>query len=177
MFLTGILLVCLASGISLLWIYTGGHLDQKSIGKALPAIRKDAGGVFVSLDAVYQERLAPFVQTTWAEVSRRHEALTVYVNKNLGPSFCAFTASTKQWWAWAQTRVHDGWTWLKPQLNAAWVAVRPHFHALGEAVIRMTTSIFDYIQKAAPVYWDWLWHKCAYAANYIATTVDAALNG
>ena len=39
MFLLGLAFVGVATGISLLWIYTGGHLDQKSIERALPVIR------------------------------------------------------------------------------------------------------------------------------------------
>lgn len=35
--------VGLATGISLLWIYTGGNLDQKSIDMALPQIKRDVG--------------------------------------------------------------------------------------------------------------------------------------
>ncbi len=39
MFLLGMFFVSVAAGISLLWIYTGGHLDQRSIERALPVIR------------------------------------------------------------------------------------------------------------------------------------------
>lgn len=39
MFLLGVFFVAVASGVSLLWIYTGGHLDQRNIERALPVIR------------------------------------------------------------------------------------------------------------------------------------------
>jgi hypothetical protein len=41
MFMMGIFFIALATGVSLLWIYTGGKMDQRSIEKAMPIIRKD----------------------------------------------------------------------------------------------------------------------------------------
>ena len=41
MFILALLLVTLGSGISLLFIYTGGHLDQQSIERALPVLKHD----------------------------------------------------------------------------------------------------------------------------------------
>ena len=41
MLLMALLLVTVGSGISLLYIYTGGHLDQRSIERALPVIKHD----------------------------------------------------------------------------------------------------------------------------------------
>ena len=40
-FLLAALLVTVGSGISLLFIYTGGNLDQRSIERALPILQQD----------------------------------------------------------------------------------------------------------------------------------------
>ena len=50
MFLLGLFFIGLATGISLLWIYTGGRLDQKSIEKAMPIIRKDVDLTFIEIE-------------------------------------------------------------------------------------------------------------------------------
>ena len=41
MFLMGLTFIGVATGISLLWIYTGGRLDQRNIERAIPVIRRD----------------------------------------------------------------------------------------------------------------------------------------
>ena len=52
MFLMGLSLMTFGFGVSLLWIYTGGHLDQRSIERALPVIQKDMD---LALDSTYKK--------------------------------------------------------------------------------------------------------------------------
>ena len=49
MMFMALLLVTLGSGISLLFIYTGGHLDQQSIERALPIMKHDVDAVFIQI--------------------------------------------------------------------------------------------------------------------------------
>ena len=42
-----LLLVTLGTGISLLFIYTGGHLDQQSIERSLPVLKHDVDQAFM----------------------------------------------------------------------------------------------------------------------------------
>jgi len=49
MFVFGLLLVGVATAFSLVWIYTGGRLDQNSIEKALPVIRRDVDVTLTTL--------------------------------------------------------------------------------------------------------------------------------
>ena len=46
MLLLALLLVTVGSGISLLYIYTGGHLDHDSIERALPVLKRDVDHSF-----------------------------------------------------------------------------------------------------------------------------------
>jgi hypothetical protein len=73
MLLLALLLVTVGSGISLLFIYTGGHLDQQSIERALPVLQHDVEHTFVligkKVDFVWQEAhriLNPF----WKKVKQ-----------------------------------------------------------------------------------------------------------
>ena len=47
MLLLALLLITVGSGISLLFIYTGGHLDQQSIERALPVLQHDVEHTFL----------------------------------------------------------------------------------------------------------------------------------
>ena len=48
MFILGLSVMTFGFGVSLLWIYTGGHLDQRSIERALPVIQNDFETTFQS---------------------------------------------------------------------------------------------------------------------------------
>ena len=49
MFMLAILLVSVGSGISLLFIYTGGNLDQRSIERALPILQQDVENTMIQI--------------------------------------------------------------------------------------------------------------------------------
>ncbi len=69
MFLLGLFFVAVATGFSLLWIYTGGRLDQRSVERALPVIRRDVDAAFLTVgekaEDFYKdgsETLGPYVK-------------------------------------------------------------------------------------------------------------------
>ena len=69
MLLLALLLVTIGSGISLLFIYTGGNLDQQSIERALPVLQNDVEYTLVTIgqkvEFVWQQTqrtLKPFVE-------------------------------------------------------------------------------------------------------------------
>ena len=39
----------LGFGVSLIWIYTGGHLDQRSIERALPILQQDVENTMIQI--------------------------------------------------------------------------------------------------------------------------------
>ena len=76
MFLLGLGFVCLATGISLLWIYTGGHLDEKNVQRAIPVIRKDVEITFLAVGKKAEalaEQSRPYLEgvTVKAQVGRK----------------------------------------------------------------------------------------------------------
>ena len=70
MILLALLLVTIGSGISLIFIYTGGNLDQQSIERALPVLQHDVENSLMLIgkkfDMVWQE-----TQRTLTPLSRK----------------------------------------------------------------------------------------------------------
>ena len=70
MILLALLLVTIGSGISLIFIYTGGNLDQQSIERALPVLQHDVENSLMlvgkKIDLVWQE-----TQRTLTPLSRK----------------------------------------------------------------------------------------------------------
>ena len=115
LFLMGVFFVALASGISLLWIYTGGKLDQRSIEKAIPVIQRDAevtlGHVGKKVESGYQAS-KPYIDHVkvktndlWEEIGRRHKVAAHWVHVNLGPTMCHALTVAKGYLQWCQMQV------------------------------------------------------------------------
>lgn len=168
MFLLGLSFVAVASGVSLLWIYTGGHLDQKSIERALPLIRKDVDLTLINVskrtEAFYAdaaERLGPMAKTAeasakqaWKSTKKFGDSSYKWASKTLGPSFDSGAAKTKELWLLAQAKVQEFWAWLKPQAWQWWLWARPHFQKLGEVIIERVNLIAQWLETNLPVYYE-----------------------
>ncbi len=168
MFLLGLLFVFVASGISLLWIYTGGHLDQRSIERALPLITRDVDATFHHLgkkaEEIYMESartLGPYAReaaasglAAWNMAAERGRATAEWIGEKLGPAGAAAAESAARAWSTAQTRVATGWEWLKPRVWEWWLAARPYFQWLGECIIEQTRAVYLWAEKNLPVYYD-----------------------
>jgi hypothetical protein len=91
MFLLGLLFVVVASGFSLLWVYTGGDLSSKNLQKAMPVLRRDVDAYFVTLGKraeVTFEGARPYVKdlnekagAAWEELGRNVILQSLYYFK------------------------------------------------------------------------------------------------
>eukprot|EP00094_Tigriopus_californicus_P001980 TCALIF_01908-PA protein Name:"Similar to Lrrc59 Leucine-rich repeat-containing protein 59 (Mus musculus)" AED:0.07 eAED:0.07 QI:265/0.5/0.4/1/1/1/5/0/438 len=134
MVLMACVFISLAMGISMIWIYTGGKLDQRNIERALPVIRQDIDGTVMQvgrkLEDTFQSGLqiaAPYWQSLKAntlsareEFWRRQNLVSTYVNKNLGPTACAYGNQLKAHLIWLRSLLIDAWLRVKPQLIEFW---------------------------------------------------------
>ena len=191
MFLLGVLLVSVASGFSLLWIYTSGRLDRASIERALPVIRRDVDATFAHIGKtaeVYYERsaetLGPFVKDAgvaagkaWTEVKRRHQITAHWLNENVGPYACGVVQQAKRTAAWAAARAADGWAWLRPRMWSLWLAARPHFQRLGEMILEYAARAYEWSEANLPVYYDMAYEKVTETAAALTKAVDGVING
>jgi hypothetical protein len=81
--LFGLIMLTISMGASLLWIYTGGQLDQRSIEQALPVIQHDFE-VYATMAGTWSDEqlkrmgtsrgdLAKKSQELWTELKRRND--------------------------------------------------------------------------------------------------------
>ena len=73
------LLVTVGSGISLLFIYTGGNLDQRSIERALPILQQDVENTVM--------QIGKKVDFGWQEAQRTMNPILKKVFSNQNESF------------------------------------------------------------------------------------------
>ena len=72
MLLLALLLVTIGSGISLLFIYTGGNLDQQSIERALPVLQNDVEYTLMTIGHK--------VEFVWQQTQRNLKPIVEEVN-------------------------------------------------------------------------------------------------
>lgn len=186
MLLLALLLVTVGSGISLLFIYTGGHLDQQSIERALPVLQHDVEHTFVligkKVDFVWQEAhriLNPF----WKKIAKNGSGLwdelvkngTLILNKmkeqashfldyvyvNWGPAFCSVRH-------WCQLRLHE----LMNYASQLWDLSKPYIDQLVYIVVHYTGLLVEKTKEHFPVFIDSLSGQI----NYLWTSASASFS-
>ena len=191
MFMLGLLFVCIATGISLLWIYTGGHLDQRSIERALPVIKKDvdatatiigkkAEGFYeksAKMTGPYLEGVAVKGVAAWEELKKRSKGLAFYLNQNLGPYCCSALGNLKLYWSYAQEMIFEYWKWIKPKFFELWNSARPYFQKLGEFIIEQSQLLYTWLAINVPIYWNILSANVIEIFGAVSKTVDGWING
>merc|ERR1712179_93923 len=154
LFLFGFLIVTLGASISLLWIYTNGNLDEKSIEAALPVIKRDIDHTALVLGKKFgeaKEWLDPYLsqarimsQSAWKELERRNRIVVTWVNRNCGPYFLSMKKGLLEYWNLVGKRVEEGWNnWLKPGLGVLLAKFRP----LGEFIVERSILAWNFIEK------------------------------
>ena len=174
MFLVTAMFLLLGFGVSLIWIYTGGHLDQKSIERAIPIIQKDMDLKFVEINAKvfhWAEQARPYANRAqenakflWEEFKARNDVVAHKINTHLGPYFCASKKALYQYWKWAQVEAGKAWIGAKPYLNEAAMAAA-HYGKIA----------WTWLETHVPVYVDFLYHKCIDLAQYVQTSVNSMM--
>jgi len=117
----------LGFGASLIWIYTGGHLDQRSIERALPIIQRDVDAKLAELSVKasqlldqtkpYTKKAQENAEWLWEDFKRRNDIVAHKINVHLGPYFCAGKKAALQYWQLAQTQAGRAWIAAKPYWN------------------------------------------------------------
>jgi len=158
-------------GASLIWIYTGGHLDQRSIERALPIIQRDVDVTMAELSLKasqlmeqtrpYTKKLQENSEWLWEDFKRRNDIVAHKINLHLGPYFCASKAAFFQYWKLAQTQAGRAWASAKPFWN--------QFLAVMASYIKIAWA---WLEKNLPVYVDFLYHKSIEMADIIQSFVN-----
>merc|ERR1719348_2934514 len=159
MFLLGVAVAGLGLAISLLWIYTEGKLDSKSVSSALPVIQADIEETLLkigkSTSMMYEEvekMSKPYLESAikngksaWNEGGKQIRVGAKYLEENYGEFF-------NQSWS----KIREAWKQLLPHLKEAWEASKPYFHELGKIIIEKTLELWKYLQENFPVYMEML---------------------
>ena len=152
MFMVTVLLIALGFGTSLLWIYTGGHLDQQSIERALPMIHRDFDIQWNKLS----QALAPHVKSLkencrwlWDEFNRRNDYVAHYINTNWGPTWCSAKKTAMEYLSYAQK-----------ETLVLWERARPHLIKSIEWINHKTLVCWKWLQLNLPIYMDYAYGKC-----------------
>lgn len=169
--LAGLLVVALGLNISVLWIYTDGHLDQRSIERAMPVLQRDLESAFARaskqadqwLDHTrpYTKQASQTAAWIWADLQERNKLVAHYINKQWGPSFCTF-----------KTYLADQAKWAQAELARAWVASKPYFHKLGDLAIHYAGLAWNWAQTHIPVYLDYAYDRLLHVVNLVQTQVN-----
>merc|ERR1740137_450215 len=155
MFLLGLGVVGLGLAVSLIWIYTEGRLDSKSVSTALPVIQSDVEDYLMSMGLktvkLYEqaEKTAkPFVESSLKGAK--------YLETNYGDLFAQIWSQVKAACGIIWSYVLIGWQAILPVLLQAWEASKPYFHQLGKIIIDKSVELWEFLHMNFPVYLDWV---------------------
>ena len=147
-----LLLLSLGLGTSLVWIYTGGQLDQHSVEKALPLIKRDLiqhwNRVSLGLQP-YMNDMKINCQWLWEEFKRRNDYLAHYINLHLGPYFCSFKKNMVEWFHFIQE-----------QSLQLWDRSKPHLQKIFDWLVQSAKSIWQWAEANLPKYIDLVCNQC-----------------
>lgn len=180
LFLCGLAVVGAGLAVSLLWVYTEGRLDSKSIATALPVLQADveewmggAGDGVVKVYSKLEKATRPYVDSglvsgkkLWAEGGEKVREGAKWLEKEHGDTLKSTweTLKTSFLTVWAMVKGVLLVLWalllqvfkaIEPQLSAAWEASKPFFHQLGKVIIDYSLVAFRWLQENFPGYVLW----------------------
>lgn len=171
MYTLTVMLLMVGFFFSLMWIYTGGHLDQKSIEKAFPIIKKDVELQLTQLNKKFDaltEQAYPYTlkaqenaKWLWEDFKARNDIVAHYINTQLGPYFCAAKKSFFHYWKVAQSETEKAWIWAKP-----------HLMEMLSTLLSYLKIALAWLETNVPIYADFIYHKCIELANFVQTSVS-----
>jgi len=164
-FLMAALLVTVGSGISLLFIYTGGNLDQRSIERALPILQQDVENTVMQIgkkvDFGWQEAqrtMNPILKKiakngswlcdelvkngaiAWNEVEQKTSQIVKYAHVNWGP---AFNSACE----WIRLRLND----VIKYASQLWDLSKPYIDHFMSILVHYTSLLAEKLKQHFPI--------------------------
>jgi len=184
MFLLGVAVAGLGLAISLLWIYTEGKLDSKSVSSALPVIQADIEETLLkigkSTSMMYEEvekMSKPYLESAikngksaWNEGGKQLRVGAKYLEENYGEFFNQSWSKIREMAQSVLNKIIEAWKQLLPHLKEAWEASKPYFHELGKIIIEKTLELWKYLQENFPVYMEMLTQTGMEVGQFAART-------
>jgi len=158
-------------GASLIWIYTGGHLDQSSIERALPLIQRDVDAKLAELSLKtsqlieqtrpYTKKFQENANWLWEDFQRRNDIVAHKINVHLGPYFCSSKKALVQYWNVAQT-----------QAGRAWISAKPYWNQFLSVMASYVKLAYAWLETNLPIYVDFLYHRSVEMVDVIQSFVN-----
>merc|ERR1719187_1323742 len=182
MFLLGLAVVGLGLAVSLIWIYTEGRLDTKSVTTALPVIQSDVEDYLMSVGLktvkLYEQAektSKPYLESSiksgkaaWKEGGVYMRKGAKYLEANYGEVAAQIWAQFKTVFGVIWSYVLIGWRAVLPILLQAWEASKPFFHQLGKIIIDKSVEFWEFLHMNFPVYVDWASEQFIAVSNIAA---------
>jgi len=182
MFLLGLGVVGLGLAVSLIWIYTEGRLDSKSVTTALPVIQADVEDYLMAVGhktvKMYDqaEKVAkPYLESSlksgkaaWKDGGVYMRKGAKYMETNYGDIFRNILDQTKAALGIIWGYVLQGWQAILPHLMQAWEASKPFFHQLGKVIIDKSLEFWEFLHNNFPVYVDMVTEMAGNVAQFTA---------
>jgi len=186
MLMLAILLVSVGSGISLLFIYTGGNLDQRSIERALPILQQDVENTMIQIgqkvdhgwhDA--QKTLNPILKKisknglwlweellkngaiVWNELEQKTSQFLHYAYVNWGPTFNSACD-------WCQIRFNE----LMKYASQLWDLSKPYIDHFVSLLVHYSGILAEKLKQHFPILIDTI----STQASYLWTSASTSFN-
>lgn len=184
MFLLGLGVAGAGLAISLIWIYTEGKLDSKSVSAALPVIQADVEDYLMivgkntikmyeqaeKLSRPYLEGAIKGGQAAWQEGGKQLRDGARWAEDNYGDLASSVWEEVKRVFQSVWEQVVWAWRQILPHLKEAWEASKPYFHQLGKFIIEKSLELWRYLQANFPVYMEIVSKSFADALQFTANT-------
>lgn len=182
MFLLGLGVAGMGLAISLLWIYTEGKMDSKSVQSALPVIQADVEDVLMTagkntvkmyeqaekISRPYLESAIKNGKSAWNEGGKQLRDGAKYVEDNYGDVINDGWNQVKSMAQFLRDQIVLAWKKILPHLKDAWEASKPFFHQLGKFIIEKSLEVWNYLQTNFPVYMEMLSQTTADLVQFTA---------
>jgi len=184
MFLLGLGVAGAGLAISLLWIYTEGKLDSKSVSAALPVIQADVEDYLMIIGShtikmyeqaekvsrPYLEGAVQSGQAAWQEGGKQLRDGAKWAEDNYGELASSVWEEVKRMFHCVWEQVVWAWRQVLPLLKEAWQASKPYFHQLGKFIIEKSLELWQYLQANFPIYMEMVSKSFADAIQFTANT-------
>lgn len=182
MFLLGLAVVGLGLAVSLIWIYTEGRLDSKSVSTALPVIQNDVEDYLMSVGLktvkLYEqaEKAAkPYVESTiksgksaWKQGGVYMRKGAKYIETNYGDLLNSGWIQTKAFLEMIWRYLLQVWQQILPMILHAWEISKPYFHQLGKIIIDKSVEMWEILYDNYPMYAEWLSDMFLSVSQFVA---------
>jgi len=182
--LAGLAVAGLGLSFSLIWIYTEGRLDSKSVSSALPVIQADVEDYLVSVGIQtvkwYQEAekiSKPYItsaisggKSAWNEGGKQLRDGAKYVEENYGDLLLNIASQVQATARLVWDYLVETWTSLLPYLKQAWETSKPYFQQLGKIIIEKSSEMTKYLQENFPVYMEMISQALADLVQFTVKT-------